>query len=88
MSASEMVLHQMFQNVVAEYHPLADYLGYQEFDDGFLLFYKGVGEVQSMAVDTQGNIIADSTIGTTRSMGLLAVGAALLGAFMGSPNGN
>jgi hypothetical protein len=83
MSASETVMHQMFSQIVAEYHPFADYLGYQESDDNFMIYYQGSNGQQAMVVDTEGNIIADSTIGTTRTVSLLAVGAAVLSLFFG-----
>jgi hypothetical protein len=34
-------------------------------------------------VDTEGNIIADSTLGTARTMGLFAAGVALLSMLFG-----
>jgi hypothetical protein len=83
MSASETVMHQMFSQIVAEYHPFADYLGYQESDDKFIIYYQGANGQQAMMIDTEGNIIADSTLGTARTAGLLAVGAAVLSLFFG-----
>ena len=76
MSASETVMHQMFSQIVAEYHPFADYLGYQESDDKFIIYYQGANGQQAMVVD--------STLGTARTAGLLAVGAAVLSLFLGS----
>ncbi|PPT09050.1 hypothetical protein CKA32_000124 [Geitlerinema sp. FC II] len=81
-------MHQMFQSLIEEYHPFASYVGYDELEDGFILYYQGVGEVQGMVIDTDGNIVADSTVGTTRSMGLLAVGTTILSALMGTPQNN
>ncbi|MDJ1168961.1 hypothetical protein PMG71_05940 [Roseofilum sp. BLCC_M154] len=79
MSASETVMHQMFANLVAEYHPFANYLGYQEGENGFIIIYDGGNGRQAMVVDTHGNIVQDTTLGTTRTLGLLALGAWLLG---------
>ena len=83
MSASETVMHQMFSQIVAEYHPFADYLGYQESDDKFIIYYQGANGQQAMVIDTEGNIVADSTLGTARTAGLLAVGVAVLSLFFG-----
>ncbi|MEM8779370.1 MAG: hypothetical protein AAGF26_10970, partial [Cyanobacteria bacterium P01_G01_bin.49] len=73
MSASEIVMHQMFAEVVASYHPFADYIGYQEAADGFIICYQGQNGQQYMAIDTQGNVLSDTTVGTTRTVGVLAV---------------
>lgn len=83
MSASETVMHQIFSKIVADYHPFADYLGYQESDANFIIYYQGAKGQQAMMVDTEGNIISDSTMGTMRTVGLLAVGAAVLSLFFG-----
>lgn len=83
MSASVEILHRMFGEVVAQYHPFADYLGFDDCEQGFIVYYRGSGEIQYILIDTEGNIVGDTTVGTTRSMGLLALGAAVLGAFMG-----
>lgn len=83
MSASETVMHQMFSQIVAEYHPFADYLGYQESEDNFIIYYQGANGQQAMAIDTEGNIIADSTLGTARTAGLLAASMAVLSLFFG-----
>lgn len=83
MSASEQVMHRMFSEVVAQYHPFAQYLGYQEGEDGFILHYQGPNGQQYMVMDTEGNILGDTTMGTTRTMGILAVGATILSAFLG-----
>ncbi len=83
MSASEIVMHRMFAEVVAYYHPFAEYLGYQEAEDGFLICYEGTNGQQYIAIDTEGNVLGDTTIGTTRTVGVLAVGAAILDAMFG-----
>lgn len=83
MSASEQVMHRMFSELVAQYHPFAQYIGYQEAEDGFILYYQGSGDRQYMLVDTEGNILGDTTMGTTRTMEVLTVGATILSAFFG-----
>ncbi|MBD2184544.1 hypothetical protein H6S82_11925 [Planktothrix sp. FACHB-1355] len=83
MSASEQVMHRMFSEIVAQYHPFAQYIGYQEGEDGFMLHYQGPNGQQYMIVDTEGNILGDTTMGTTRTMEVLTVGAAILSAFFG-----
>ena len=83
MLASEKVMHQSFYNIVAEYHPFAEYLGYQELPDGFVIYYEGSNGQQRMLVDVDGNIVDDTTLGTTRTVSLLAVGAALLSSLIG-----
>lgn len=83
MAASEYVMHQILGKIVANYHPFAEYLGYQDGEDVFIVYYQGANGQQHMVVDTEGNIISDSTIGTTRTIGALAVGAAFLSALMG-----
>lgn len=84
MSASEQVMHRMFSELVAQYHPFAQYIGYQEAEDGFILYYQGSGEQQYMVVDMEGNILSDTTVGAVRIMEILAVGATILSAFFGS----
>lgn len=83
MLASEQVMHRHFYHLVAEYHPFAEYLGYQEAEDGFIVYYNGGNGQQAMLVDVEGNILNDTTLGTTRTMGLLGLGAAILSGFMG-----
>ncbi|MDZ8264457.1 hypothetical protein [Nostoc sp. ChiQUE01b] len=83
MSASEYVMHNIFNKIVSEYHPFAEYQGYAEGENGFIVYYQGTNGQQHMVVDTEGNIISDSTMGTTRSLGILAVGAAFVSALMG-----
>ena len=83
MSASETVMHQIFSEIVERYHPFADYVGYQEGEDGFLIHYQGPNGRQAMIVDTQGNVINDSSVGTTRTMGLLVGGLAVLSMLFG-----
>jgi len=83
MPASEIVMHQIFSQIVEQYHPFAEYLGYQDGEDGFLILYQGPNGRQTMLVDTEGNIIADSTLGTARTMGLFAAGVALLSMLFG-----
>ncbi len=84
MSASEIVMHRMFAEVVASYHPFADYLGYQEAADGFIIHYQGPNGQQYMAIDIEGNVLGDTTMGTTRTLGALAVGAAILDTIFGN----
>ncbi|MBN3958720.1 hypothetical protein [Nostoc sp. NMS8] len=83
MSASEYVMHNIFNKIVAEYHPFAEYQGYAEGENGFIVYYQGANGQQHMVVDTEGNIVTDTTMGTTRSLGILAVAASFLSAFMG-----
>lgn len=83
MSASEYAMHRIFAQTVAEYHPFAEYLGYREGEDGFIVYYNSGNGQQAMLVDINGNIINDTTLGTTRTMGLLALGATFLSALMG-----
>ncbi|NEP42219.1 MAG: hypothetical protein F6K35_24570 [Okeania sp. SIO2H7] len=83
MLASERVMHRTFAQVIANYHPFAEYLGYQEAEDGFIVYYDGGNGQQGMLVDVEGNIIADTTVGTTRTMGLLGLGAAIISGLMG-----
>ncbi|NES03153.1 MAG: hypothetical protein F6K22_09990 [Okeania sp. SIO2F4] len=73
----------MLAEIVASYHPFADYLGYQEAEDGFIIHYQGTNGQQYMVIDTQGNVLSDTTLGTTRTLGALAVGAAILDAMFG-----
>ena len=61
MSAAEEMLHRMFSNAVAEYHPFADYLGFEECSDGFLAYYQGTGDLQCLAIDSDGDIVGDTT---------------------------
>ncbi|MGK7903049.1 MAG: hypothetical protein AB4352_16885 [Hormoscilla sp.] len=84
MSAAEGMLHRMFSNAVAEYHPFADYLGFSECSDGFLIYYQGTGDVQCLAIDSDGDIVGDTTLGTKRSLDLLDLGARLFNAFTNS----
>ncbi|MGB3509279.1 MAG: hypothetical protein WBA93_08560 [Microcoleaceae cyanobacterium] len=84
MAASEIVMHRMFVEIVASYHPFAEYLGYQEAEDGFIICYQGQNGQQYMSIDTEGNVLGDTTLGTTRTLGALAVGAAILDAMFGS----
>lgn len=86
MPASEIVMHRMFAEIVASYHPFAEYLGYQEAEDGFIICYQGSNGQQYMAIDTEGNVLGDTTMGTTRTVGILAIGAAILGAMFGGSN--
>lgn len=86
MPASEIVMHRMFAEIVADYHPFAEYLGYQEAEDGFIICYQGSNGQQYMAIDTEGNVLGDTTMGTTRTVGILAIGAAILGAMFGGSN--
>ena len=83
MSASEIVMHRMFAEAVAYYHPFAEYLGYQEATDGFLVYYEGANGQQYMAIDIEGNVLGDTTMGTTRTVGAFAVGVAILDALLG-----
>jgi hypothetical protein len=83
MSASETVMHQMFANLVAQYHPFANYLGYQEGENGFLVIYDGGNGRQAMVVDINGEVVQDTTMGTTRTVGLVTLGALLLGGLFG-----
>ena len=54
MSASEYVLHNIFKNIIADYHPFAEYEGYTEGKDGFIIFYQGENGQQHLVVDIQG----------------------------------
>lgn len=83
MSASEIVMHRMFADVVAYYHPFAEYLGYQEATDGFIICYEGTNGQQYMAIDIEGNVLGDTTMGTTRTVGVFAAGVAILDALLG-----
>ncbi|HAA27201.1 MAG TPA: hypothetical protein DCE56_05365 [Cyanobacteria bacterium UBA8553] len=82
MSGFEELLHRIFYPIVKEYHPLADYCGYEECEQGVILYYQGTGEQQHMVMNAEGKIIYDSTLGTTRSVELFAVGTAILGALI------
>ena len=84
MSASEHVLHNVFNQIVADYHPFAEYEGYAEGDDGFIVYYRGSQQQQQMVVDIEGNIIADSTVGTTRTLGVFALVGTVISAWLGS----
>jgi hypothetical protein len=83
MSASQCVIHQILHHLVAEYHPFAEYLGYAEDENYFVVYYQGANGEQHMIVDTQGNIISDTTIGTKRTAEIMVAGAAILSLFMG-----
>ncbi len=84
MSASEIVMHRMFAEAVEHYHPFAEYLGYQEATDGFIVYYEGTNGQQYMAIDIEGNVLGDTTIGTTRTVGVFAAGVAIIDALFGS----
>lgn len=86
MPASEIVMHRMFEEIVATYHPFAEYIGYQDAEDGFIICYRGANGEQYMAIDTEGNVLNDTTIGTTRTMGIVAIGAAILSVMFGGSN--
>lgn len=86
MLASEIVLHGHFQELVAEFHPFAQYTGYQEGEDCFIVHYDGGNGDQAMLVDVEGNVVGDTTMGTTRSLGLLGIGAIILSAMFGMPS--
>lgn len=83
MSAGQYVLHNIFNQIVAEYHPFAEYEGYAETDYGFVVQYRGSKGEQYMCLDHNCNVIDDTTLGTTRTTGLVALGAAFLSALMG-----
>lgn len=83
MAASEILLHQTFEQIVADYHPLATYIGYQECEDGFILCYRGANGDKFMALDTNLNVVQDQTMGTTRSLAIGAVALGILGAIFG-----
>jgi hypothetical protein len=80
MSASQIVLHRHFHSVVANYHPFAEYEGYTECDEGFLVAYRGNGERKYMLVDTYLDVVDDQTVGTTRWANLASF--ALAGLFL------
>lgn len=86
MAASEIVMHRIFAEIVNQYHPFAEYVGYQDGEDGFIICYRGANGEQYMAIDTEGNVLGDTTLGTTRTMGIVAIGAAILGAMFGGSN--
>jgi len=81
-SASENVMHSIFNKIVETYHPFTEYLGYVESDDAFLVVYQGNRVRQYMLIDLEGNIIEDTTIGIARTLGALAVGVAFLSMLM------
>lgn len=83
MSASEYVLHNIFKNIVADYHPFAEYEGYTEGNDGFIIYYQGANGRQHIVVDIQGNVVSDSTVGTTRILGVLAIVVAFVSGLVG-----
>jgi hypothetical protein len=86
MAASEIVMHRMFAEIVANYHPFAEYIGYQDAEEGFIICYQGANGEQYMAIDTEGNVLGDTTMGTARTMGLVAIGAAIFCAMFGGSN--
>jgi hypothetical protein len=88
MSASEYVLHNIFKNIIADYHPFAEYKGYTEGKDGFIIFYQGENGRQHLVVDIQGNVVSDSTVGTTRILGVLAVVVAFVSGLVGGGEEN
>ncbi|NEQ71880.1 MAG: hypothetical protein F6K23_01560 [Okeania sp. SIO2C9] len=63
--------------------PFAEYLGYQEAADGFIICYEGTNGQQYIAIDTEGNVLGDTTLGTTRTIGAFAAGAAIFNSFLG-----
>lgn len=81
MSASKKLIHHFFAGVVAHYHPFAEYQGYEERIDGFIVHYQGNGQ-QYMAIDSEGNILGDTTMGTIRTAELLEVGLKILDAML------
>lgn len=85
MSAAAHVLHNIFNEIVEEYHPFAEYEGFAEVEGGFILRYRGPNGEQHMLLDSDCNVIDDTTLGTTRTMGIVALGASLLAAFLGVP---
>jgi hypothetical protein len=68
MSASATVLHRHFEHVISTYHPFADYLGFSEIEDGFVLGYDGGNGPKYLVLDCEFNIISDETVGTARLM--------------------
>lgn len=72
MSASERLLHRTFQELVEAYHPFAEYEGYTEVEEGFLVGYRGIGERKYMLVDTDLDVVADECFGTTRWSALIS----------------
>ncbi len=83
MSASEILLHQSFEQIVAQYHPFAEYIGYKECEDGFILCYRGSGGDKYMSLDTNLNVVDDQTLGTARTLGIAAVAIGILDIFFG-----
>ncbi|NET90909.1 MAG: hypothetical protein F6K45_22925 [Kamptonema sp. SIO1D9] len=81
MTTTEAMLHQLFRHAIAEYHPFANYRGFEVLADGFAVYYQGAGEVQYMLVDVEGNIVDDTTLGTTRTLEIFEFGVDLLNTF-------
>ena len=52
--------------------PLAEYLGFEEYTEGFPVYTPGTGDLQYMAIDSDGDIVGDTTLGTKRSRGALS----------------
>ncbi|CAD5990454.1 ATP-dependent Clp protease ATP-binding subunit ClpA homolog [Planktothrix tepida] len=72
-------LDNLFRNLVSQYHPFAEYLGFKKSEEGFTVSYRGTGDVQYIQINKEGNIIDDTTMGTIRSLRMFVIGAALLG---------
>jgi len=73
MSNSEIVLSRHFEQVVGYYHPYAEYLGFTEYGDYFVVAYQGIGEPKFMVLDEDLDVVADETVGTTRWGGALSL---------------
>lgn len=81
--ASVILLHRLFSSIVEKYHPLAEYIGFQDTDEGIVICYRGMNE-QYMLLDDECNIVTDTTLGTSRSAGLFALGLTVLQALTDS----
>lgn len=83
MSASVTVLHRQFEQIVNAYHPFANYVGFSEIEDGFVLGYDGGNGTKYMVVDCEFDVIKDESFGTSRSMTIGAIALGFLGAVLG-----
>jgi hypothetical protein len=74
--AQLIALHLVYKNIVEEYHPFADYIGFEDTPEGTVVCYRSTfsednNDNQFMLLNNQREVIADSTFGTTRTVGFI-----------------
>jgi hypothetical protein len=71
-----VALHLIYQKVVEEYHPFADYLGFEDTPEGTVICYRSTfsqddNDNQFMLLNSQREVIADTTFGTARTANVI-----------------